>query len=404
MVIGSNLFNFAQFAYHFITARFLEKVYGQVLGKIYYGDVAAVISLLGLITIAQLAFSLTVVKFIASEKSRAAVANLAKWVNGWSLWFGFLIGVSILLISPWLVGFLNIQDTVSIYLVGPIVLFFILITTHRAILQGTLSFNRYVLSLLIEALVKIILVMALVLIGFATFGAITAILVGSFVAFIFTRVSLSQYLKGKKREKPKIKPLLAYSFPVLVQGLALTSMYTSDLLLVKHFFSPEVAGGYASLAILGRIAFFGASPVIHVMFPLVARRYSHGQPYHKIFYLSILLVTLITSLVVLVYKLLPEIPIRILFGEGYLDGAPILWWFGIFMMLLVLNMLFTQFYLSVGKTRVVWLFVLAAILQTVLIWLVHPSIERVIQISILSAALLVISLIVYFPWHDRKKA
>lgn len=401
MILGSNLFNAGQFLYHFLTARSLQHLYGDFLGKAYYGDVAVIISLLGVVAIVQLSLGLTMVKFITSEKTEAVVSNLAKWFVWWTFWLALFVGVLLTFISPFLAEFLNIAQPNVFYLVGPILGLYLLVSTGRSILQGLLQFYKYVISLLSEVLLKIILVVALILAGLAAFGAILAIFLGVFLSFLVTLWALRRYLRGKRGERPAIAPLLKYSFPVLLQGLALTSMYSTDLLLVKHFFPPEEAGLYAGLAILGRIVFFGASPVTHVMFPLIARRYSHGQPYHVIFYLSVLLVTGIAFLVTLTYYLLPSWPILILYGSGFLDGAPLLWWFGVFMGLLALGMLFTQFYLSIGKTKVVILFAASALLQIILIWFIHPDILTVIKLSILSVFLLVLALLVYFPYHHK---
>ena len=134
---------------------------------------------------------------------------------------------------------------------------------------------------------------------------------------------------------------------------------------------------------------------------MVAQKFSQNKPYRSIFYLSMLLVLAISVAVVFVYKFLPTLPLGVLFGQEYLNGASLLWWFGLFMSLLGISLLFVQFYLSIGKTKAVWLFVMAAIMQVILILLFHSSLLAVIQVSIFSAALLALSLIVYFPWHNR---
>lgn len=394
MIVGSNFYNLAQFAYHFVA--------GRLLSKAYYGDLATIISLLGLIGIIQIAFSLTIVKFIASNKDKDTSVNLIKWVNYWSILIGLILLVVAALLSPLLIKFLNIQQPIALYLLGPIALLSIVVATQRSILQAELMFNRYVLSLSADAIAKVILAVVFIFLGWAVFGALIAFLIGIIFGIIVASWSLSSYLRGKRGEMPNIAPLLKYSVPVFIQGLALTSMYSTDLLLVKHFFSPSEAGIYAAVAVLGRIAFFAGSPVIQVMFPLVARRFSHGESYHNIFYLSLLLVSGIALSVVFVYFLIPSIPIGLLYGKSYLTGAPLLWWFGIFMTFLILSMLFTQFYLSIGKTKIVWLFVVAATLQPILIWFIHPNLLTVIQLSIFSAALLFFSLLVYFPYHNKK--
>lgn len=395
MVFGSNFYNLGQFIYHFLA--------GRLLGKVYYGDLAVMVSIIGLISVAQLSFNLTIVKFISSEKGRGAISNLAKWVNWWAIWIGLIFAVSALVLSPFIIDFLNLANPLAFYFLIPALFFFVLLSTGRSILQGLLMFNKYVVSLLVEVMTKITLTIVLIFAGFSIFGATGAILAGTFAAYLATRLVLSSYLQGERGVKPNVAPLVKYSVPVFIQGLALTSMYSVDLVLVKHFFPPADAGLYAAAAMLGRVVFFSTTPIAHVMFPLVSRRYSHGLPYHNIFYLSVLLVGLAAVAVSLFYFFFPEFAIVILYGEGFLGGAKLVWWFGAFMGLLSLAMLFTQFYLSVGKTKIVWLFVVTALLQAVLIWFIHPSLLTVIQISIASTALLVFSLLVYFLYHHGEE-
>ena len=400
MIIGSNLFNAGQFLYHFITARFLEKTYRESLGKAYYGDIAAIISFLALVAIVQLSLGLTIVKFIASAKDKKAIVGISSWFYKWSFRFGLVFAFLVFLISPVSAKFLNITQPESFYVLAPILFFYILITTGRSILQGTLAFNRFVLSMLAEVSGKIIVTVIFISLGFAVFGVISAILIGVIISFLVTYLFIKKYLSFRIEQKPNLKSVVAFSLPVLLQGLALTFMYSTDLLLVKHFFSPQEAGLYAALSVLGRVAFFSASPVTHVMFPLIAKRHSHGDSYHNIFFLSVLLVSAISGAVIVLYYLFPKLPLHI-YGASYVVGAPILWLFALFMGLLGLASLLIQFYLSINRIKVVGVFILAAILQAVLIWFFHDNLSQVVQVSILATALLVFSLLVYFPYHDR---
>ena len=143
---------------------------------------------------------------------------------------------------------------------------------------------------------------------------------------------------------------------------------------------------------------FCTSPITSTMFPIIAKRFASNLPYLKIFYICFLLVTGISLFVVLIFKLVPDIPISLLNKN---EGQDILWWFGLFMAFLGIALLFEQFYLSIGKTKPVWFFVAAAALQAVFIWFIHPSLFSVVQISVLSTALLNIALFVYFPYYRR---
>lgn len=393
MLVGSNIYNLGQFIYHFLA--------GRILGKIYYGDLASIISILGLFAIIQVSLGLTIVKYIASEKNLKLLNNFISWVYWISLWIGLGLVSLVILSAPFLSHFLNLSEVRIYYLLAPILFFYIMASSGRSILQGLLKFEKYVASLLVESVVKIGLILTLPIFLWALFGAMFALLLGIVGSFGIITFWLWPYLRVKKTTSPKLLPLFRYSSAAFIQGFALTSMYSMDLLLVKHFFPPDQASIYASLAVLGRIVFFGISPITQVMFPLVAKRYQNKQSYHSILYLSLVLTVLISLFVILIYKFFPQLIIGLSYGKDFAEGAPQLWWFGTFMALLSLSMLLTQFYLSIGKTRIIWLFVLAAILQTSLIWFIHPNILTVIQMSVFSAALLVVALFVYLLYQRR---
>lgn len=388
MLVGSNLFNFGQFIYHFLAGRFL--------GKVYYGDLAVIISILGIVGIIQLALGLTVIKYVATAKDKKETKNLIKWFDFWSIWLGLFISIIFLISAPFLNKFLNFHQPIVVYLLSPLIFFFMVTTTGRSILQGLLQFKKYVSSLMVEVVIKIILTLIFILLGWAILGAMAALLLSIVCAFFITRKFLAENLFGKRENRPAIRPMVKYSSAVFTQGLALTSMYSMDLLLVKHFFSGAEAGIYASLAILGRVVFFGTSPITNVMFPIVAKRFAEKEQYLKIFFLSLFLISFFALFIVGFYFYFSQLSILVLFGKEYIEGASILWLFAVFMGLLSLAMLFTQFFLSVGKTKIVSVFVAASLLQIILIWFNHESLIKVIQMGILSAALLDLCLIVYF--------
>jgi len=388
MVIGTNAYNFSQLIFHFLTGRFLGN-------KALYGDLASIISLVGIITIVQVAVGLTIVKLVASEKDNNKVAGFVKWLDRTAIFVGIVIFLMTFLISPFLSTFLNLVEPKAAFFLGPIVGLFLVVSTERSVLQGLLDFKKYVYSILVEASGKIVVTTVLLFLGFSIFGALTAYLAGVLIATLVTRRFLSKYLQSHSQLVPDLDKFFKYSLATLVQGLSLTAMYTMDLLLVKHFFSAEIAGTYASLSILGRIVFFGTTPISSVMFPIVAKRHLNNQKYLSILFLSLILVIFISAILITFYYFFPALPITLLYGKEYLEGAGLLWWFGLFMGLLSVAMLLTQFQLSIGKTSVIYLFVVAAALQTLLIWFIHPNVLTVIQLSLISTALLVISLFIY---------
>jgi O-antigen/teichoic acid export membrane protein len=200
------------------------------------------------------------------------------------------------------------------------------------------------------------------------------------------------------------REIIKYAIPVFFSTVAFTSLYTSDVLLVRHFLSAQEAGFYAALAVLGKIIFFAAGPVISVMFPLISEYHANGKKYLNLLALSLSLVLAICVGISLIYFLFPEVMVSLLFGNQYLPAAPYLFYFAVFLSLYALSSLLVNFYLSVKKVKTVVLPVIAASAQIVFIFLFHQSLSSVILVSIIILSLLFVGLLVYFFLSYGKEA
>ena len=217
------------------------------------------------------------------------------------------------------------------------------------------------------------------------------VILGGIVAFVVSR----EYIKRKpvhKITKPfHLREFFKYSGPVLLQAIAFTSIMSSDVLLVKHFFPEFEAGLYGALSTLGKIIYFAAQPVTGAMFPVVSKRHTSGESHIKIFLLSFLITACIAAAALSFYALFPRLPIVILYGEKYAKAASELLWMGGFYAIYTLAYFLTNYYLSIGKTRYALLAIFAAAVQIIAITIYHSSLLAVIQISF--AVMLILSMI-----------
>jgi hypothetical protein len=91
-----------------------------------------------------------------------------------------------------------------------------------------------------------------------------------------------------------------------------------DIVLVKHFFPPTMAGLYAAVAMVGRVIFAFSSAVVNSMFPLVAGTNDEQRKDLKVIATSLLLVLSIGSAVALTLRLTPASIWTDFFGSGFL--------------------------------------------------------------------------------------
>lgn len=395
MIIGSNAINFLNYLYHLIM--------GRLLGPANYGELAALISLMGLFSIVPSSINLVIIKYVSSAKSEAELAGLINWLRVRVVKVSIVFFIAILIATPFITSFLHISKIAYLILFAVTFLIGFQSLFYRSILQGLLKFKETVISILAENSIKLLVSVLLIYFGFRVGGAIFAFLIAVMVGWFITIFYLK--IKTKKADQsPDVKSMAFFAIPVIIQSFAMTSIYSSDVILVKHFFSSHDAGIYAALSTLGKIILFATGPIGSVMFPLVSKRMAKGENYKRVFMLSFAATAFLSGAILLVYFLFPSLAIKLLYGSLFLEAAGLLVWFGIFIACFTLSFLIVSYNLSLGKTKVVIFPAVAALTQIILIWIYHQSLFTVILISIIISALLLAALFIYSIYETRSHA
>lgn len=393
MVGGSMAANAINYLYHLLM--------GRVLGPVNYGVLASLYSIIYLIGVVPTSASVSIVKFISSAKNGEEYSVYSS-INKFVIKLALAASVVLLVISPFVANFLQIRNVWLVVTLVPILFLSLITLVNQATAQGLLKFIGTVVPALFSSLTKLVLGIILVYIGWSVFGAMVGVIFGATFAYLYSRRFVMRVLKKTKIHEFNLKPFFLFALPVLIQALAFTSLFTVDVLLVKHFLPPFEAGIYAALSTLGKIIFFAVSPITATMFPIVAKRKTNNQGYTKVF-LASLAVTVVFGLgITSFYWLFPGIAIGILYGAAYLSAKSALVWMGLFMLFYSLSYLLVNYALSLGESKAVYFPLAAALAQALLIWLFHDSILQVIQISLSLAAVMFIFLGAYLGYNHIK--
>ena len=390
MVIGTNVVNVFNYIYHFLM--------GRMLGPSSYGELATLISLVGLLLIIPSSFGLAITRMVATKDSDKYVKQTLNKVIQVALVFSFCFSAVFFVLTPIIAEYLRISNIWSVVIAGLFFTFSMVGFVYKSILQGLLRFGQFISATIGETAIKLLLGVFLVYIGFGSFGALGAILLGAVVGLIWTRSYVGDFLKVNKEKIVKreyLKELLLFSIPVTIYTIAQTSLFSADLILVKHFFPDFEAGIYAALSSLGKIILFGAGPVVFVMFPMISQKSASNEKYFKIFLLSLGFTVFVCTFALTLFYFFPGHIIKFSVGSSYLKASSILFLFGVFMSIISLSNLLVNLQLSIKRTRVVILPSLAAIAQIILINYFHSSLYEVIFISISVSSFLLIGLIVF---------
>lgn len=390
MIVGLNATNVLNYIYHFVL--------GRLLGPANYGELVALISVIGLLGVIPSSLSLVIIKYISAAKNQDEVVTLTNWLKDKTFKVALGLFVLITISSSFIISFLHISQIWYIFLIAASSFFSLPALVNRSILQGLLRFKAMTGSVLIENTVKLILAVILIYIGFGVGGAVIGITIAVIAGWYFSEVYLKFSKTMKSVNVSNIRPMMFFAFPVIIQSLAITSLYSSDVILVKHFFTSYDAGIYGAISTLGKIIFFGVGPISSVMFPIVARRQSKGENYKRIFIYSFIATILLSIAVLFIYWIFPSFVITSLYNSSYLEAKNLLFWFGLFMSLFTFSSLLINYSLSLGRTKVVLLPLLASLIQISVISVFHQSLFQVITGSILVIALLFVSLLIYLSF------
>lgn len=371
-----------------------------------YSDYAIFASILSVIVLASIpsgSINTIIVKFATyyyannqTEKLKLLYIKFFKLILALSL----VTLIIFLLFSVPLTNFLHLDSIWYVILAGITVCAFYLNILNGAFLQSLLKFKLISFLTSIAGIVKFLVGVLLVFLGFRAFGGLWAIFFMTFASFLIGFFPLRKIILQKVENKDillKTNELFAYAIPAFITVLALTSFTSMDVILVKHFFNSYDAGFYAGLSLVGKVIFYFTAPIPMVMFPLLVKRHAIGVHFNKLFYLSLILVILPSLAITLFYIMYPDFVINLfLGGRDYISIAKYLGLFGIFLTVFSLVNVCVNFFLSVNKTNIASLVAGASILQIVLIFFFHNNFHQIIIISLLVCSGLLIILLTYF--------
>lgn len=398
LLVGTTIANFGNYLYHLLM--------GRMLGPADYGILASLISLAYLVSILSATLSTSLIKWVTAFKAKNDYSSIYKLFRQLTLFFaGFslLVLLIFILASGSIAAFLKLPTPKLVYLLGFWLPFNLLAFINEGILRSFLRFSFLSFNAVLGVTLKLVFALSLVKMGFSVSGALMAIIIGSLIPYLISFYPLRfiwRYSDGQK--KINWSEFSSYSIPVLLAVLGMTSLYSTDIILVKHLFPALEAGLYGAMATMGKIVFFASSTVSAVMFPLISERFEKNKSYRHLLRQAFLLVGAISLGITMIYFLFPKLMIRILYGEAYLSVAPWLGIFAIFICFYSLSSLLINFYLSIKRTSLCWLPLIAAGLQAILIYFKAQTLIQVILICLGVTALLFFSLLLFLRANEKR--
>ncbi len=398
--LGTNIGNVFNFFFSFFMLHNLTPV-----------DFGILIGLLSIITLfAQVADSMTpfvvnyaAIYFSVGEVGKAKTLFLK--VTKMSAFAGLSILVVFLVFSEQIGEFLKISDSAYIISAALCIFFGYLGTVNKAFLQAKLAFTFLAIIVCLGSFLKFSVGAFFVMYGFGVQGALYAFMIAFIIPYVLTFFPLKQLLlPSQRKEHIELRKMMQFGMGSVLVMLGVTLFVTTDILLVKHLFSPRLAGLYAGMTTVGKIIFYFSAPISSVMFPIIVQKFAKKENYHIDFLLSLGLLALPSLILTMIYFLFPELVIHfVMKRDEYLAAGPYLGLVGIFFTFYSLLFVLVNFFLSIQKTYIFAPVLLAALLQGLGIWFFHSSLFAVLWVSIITSGLLLATLLLYYLKINSQK-
>ena len=315
----------------------------HALGPARYGALAASLALLSFVGPLLLAIQAVTSRETTTLADRGELAKIRPMLRYYGLRVtggGLILGAIVVAMSGALSSLFHLGSPWLVVIVGVVIPGYALGHVLAGLMQGAERFGRFALESVVEGSAKAgfgVLGMALLwhsaVSGMAAIALSCAAAVVTYLIMtvpLLARNALSPAAAGiagaADSQDPGGPPtgltgarpgVARLSLAALVIYGLLALMVSSDTLVAKHYFTNNQAGLYAGVSLTGKIAYFAASSLFVVAFPLFSRHHDSGTSSRKWILGAGALVAAITGAIVVVYALEPAWVVIPLLGGRY---------------------------------------------------------------------------------------
>lgn len=358
-------------------------IMGRMLGIESYGELQVVTSFLLQLTTVFTGLNLISVTIVANhdeKESKALIIALQKTV----FWFVTLACVGVLLASPMLEQFFHFGSAWPFILLTPALLVDAIAVFWTAYLQGLHDFKSLSVYSILTGAGKIAFSVLFIVLGMGVAGGVLGIVVGLWLSLLAVRFITKHELPPllqtltwpKKHEVALIKHHVSFIIEVIVSLIAMSVLLSIDVMLVKHFFSPEFAGQYSGVSTVARIIFYASAPLVAVMLPAITMRniQANKQAFHRT--LAISFTVCLAGL--LLFSVFSYPLMRILLGNDFAKASSWLPLLSIVALLVTITNVIVNYLLALRSHLAIWISLLSLATSGTFLVVHHATIYQIV--------------------------
>jgi O-antigen/teichoic acid export membrane protein len=354
---------------------------GRMLIPADYGTMNALLSTFMIAAIPFATISMILTRQASVFKAQgqlAGIHGLFHWTYRRLAAVGLPALLVFVLLAPMLRGFLRMETTLPVILMGLVIFLSVSFPVNLAFLGGLQRFIPMAITSGSLGPLKFSLCVLFVVLGLGINGVFIGHILCYLGLFLISHWPIRQTLRhvGTLQEKPR--RLFIRAYPELLANLAFAFMTQFDLVLVKHLFPAETVGTYAVAAVFGRAVMYLPGGLVLALFPMVAENHALKKDQTTMLWKALAYTLLLSGCGTLLYWLFPEPILRLLFSGKYLEAAPLLTYYGIAMLPMALLLITMNFHIARGHGRVWVIITLGAIVEILAISCWHQNFRQIL--------------------------
>lgn len=367
---------------------------GRALGPRLYGEVAALVGLYTVGSIANLTLVLILARYAADLDASGRTGAIRHIVRRTHALLavpavGFCV-LTAVLAGP-VAAFENFDSPVPVIWLGIAIAAYCYTAIPRGVLQGTQRFTALSANLGLELLGRVGGLAILLAVGLAVTGSIVAMLAGVTLAYAFGMWSLRDLFQSD-REPVRMRAMLSFGLTAAAGTLGIILLYNLDVVLAAHYLGKYDAGIYGSLNKIEVIIYYGTLSVSQVLFPRVVEAVATNRHPVRLLLLSGGLMAVLGLGAVIAFGVTQGLVASLLFGPQFEAAQPYVLAVGLIGLGLSLDNLLVQFLMAVHDRVFIPILAGACLLLVALIALVHGGLGQIVTDVLVTIFVLLLAL------------
>lgn len=400
VLIATTIANVFAYGYQVVMARLLRP-----------DDYAVLTALFGILILESLSAQVIqsgTARITAQYRARGEETALHVFVRRWSrrilIWAG-LPSLAIVVASPFVAPALSLP-VASVVLLGVALFLSAPLTFTGGLLQGLALFGWFGWYFIAQAVVRLIVGVALVVGGFGVTGAFVGAVSALGIGLLLSLVPLAPLFRAARGAVHAVELGRAESRFFLLASvimLAYAGLTNIDAVASRALLPSGDAGAYAGTITMAKVVLFAPIAVGFILLERTARSHARGEDTDLGLFVALAFVLATSGVVTVAYVVWPEFFTRLVVGDQYPLAASLIGPYAVAALLNALLSLWIAHFIGRGEMRFGLLLAVAVLAEVGLIIAMPHDAATLVRVVLGVAAATQVSALMMYWWERRHR-